>query len=111
MRPPRLLLAAIGIGAIVALVAALTVNVLLPWSVEINVLDAPDEQVAGLNATELNDRLLSGELRLKSLRGTEKAIYLFTKAPMMLAHSWAYFFVSCSIAAFLGGLFVNRRAA
>jgi len=108
---PRLCLTAIGIGAFVALVAVLFVNVLLPWSIEVKVLDAPPEQVAGLTATEVNDRLLSGALQLKSVSGMKKAEYLFTQVPMVLVRGWAYFFVASAIAAFLCGLFVNARRA
>jgi hypothetical protein len=111
MQLKRLLLLAIGVGAVVALVATISVNILLPWSVDVRVLDAPQEQVARLNATELNDKLLSGALHLKSVRRAEKAMYLVTEAPMVLVHSWAYFFVASSIAAFLCGLLVTRRAA
>ncbi len=111
MNLPRLLIAAIGVGAIVALVATLTAEVLVPWSEHVSVLDAPKEQVAGLSATELNDRLLSGALKLRSVSGMEKAVFIFTREPMMLVHSWVYFFVSSAIAAFLCGLLVNARRA
>ena len=111
MRWRRLLLVAIGVGAIVALVATITVNVLLPWSVEIMVPDFPQEKLMTYSPTAINDILLSGELRLKSVRGMDKATYLFTKAPMFLVHSWAYFFISSAVAAFLALLFNARRAA
>jgi len=111
MRWRRLLLTAIGLGAVVAVIATITVNVLLPWSVEILVPDFPKEQLAASNPTELNDKLLSGALHLKSVRGMDKAIYLFTEAPMFLVRSWAYFFVSSVVAAFLGGLLINARSA
>jgi hypothetical protein len=107
----RLLFVACGVGAGVALVATLSVNILLHWSEEISVLDAPQEQVAGLTPTQLNDKLLSGALHLKMVSGTEKAVYFLTRSPMMLAYSWAYFFVPSAIAAFLGGLLVSGRRA
>ena len=40
------------VGAVVALVASLSANVLLHWSEPIDVLDAPQEQVAGLTPAE-----------------------------------------------------------
>jgi hypothetical protein len=107
----RLFFVAVGVGAVVALVASLSVNVLLHWSDPINVLDAPREQVAGLTPAEINDKLLSGALRLKMVSGAEKAVYFFVHAPTMLAYSWAYFFVPAAIAAFLGGLLVGGRRA
>jgi hypothetical protein len=107
----RLFFVAVGVGAIVALVASLSVNVLLHWSEPINVLDAPRDQVAALTPAEINDKLLSGALRLKMVSGMEKAVYFFVHAPSMLAYSWAYFFVPAAIAAFLGGLLVGGRRA
>ena len=97
----KLFFVAVGVGAVVALVASLSVNV----------LDAPQEQVAGLTPAEINDKLLSGALRLKMVSGMEKAVYFFVHAPTMLAYSWAYFFVPAAIAAFLGGLLVSGRRA
>jgi hypothetical protein len=111
MHMRRLLLVAVGVGALVAVVA-LSFNILLQWSEDISVLDAPEEQVASLTPTEINDRLNSGVLRLKSVHGSEKAVFLFTRAPMALAYNWVYIFVPSTIAAFLGGLLVSwRRAA
>jgi hypothetical protein len=107
----KLFFVAVGVGAVVALVASLSVNVLLHWSEEISVLDAPQEQVAGLTPTEINHKLLSGALRLKMVSGIEKAVYFFVHAPIVLAYSWAYFFVPSAIAAFLGGLLVSGRRA
>ncbi len=112
MQLRRILLLAIGVGAVVALFASISVNILLPWSVEVSVIDAPQEQVAGLSPNELNDKLLSGAIRLKSVSGADKAHYLFTQAPMVLARTWAYYFVASSIAAFVVGfLAIGRRAA
>jgi hypothetical protein len=105
----KLFFVAVGVGAVVALVASLSVNVLLHWSEPINVLDAPREQIASLTPAEINDKLLSGALRLKMVSGMEKAVYFFVHAPTMLAYSWAYFFVPSAIAAFLGGLLVGGR--
>ena len=106
----RLLLMACGVGAVVALVATISANI-LHWSDEISVLDAPQDQVAGLTQTQLNDKLLSGALRLKTMSGAEKATYFLTSSPMLLAQSWAYFFVPSAVAAFLGGLLVSGRRA
>ena len=111
MHARNLLLVAVGVGAVVALVASVSVNVLLHWSEGISVLDAPQEQVAGLTPTEVNDKLLSGSLRLKTISGSEKAVYFFVHAPVILVSSWAYFFVPSAIAAFLEGLLVIRRRA
>jgi len=107
----RLVFVAIGVGTMVALVATLSVNIVLHWSEEISVVDAPQEQVAALTPIEVNDKLLSGALHLKTVSGAEKAAYFFTRAPTMLVYSWAYFFVPSAIAAFLGGLLVSGRRA
>ena len=78
----KLFFVAIGVGAVVALVASLSVNVLLHWSEPINVLDASQEQIASLTPAEINDKLLSGALRLKMVSGMEKAVYfLCTRQP------------------------------
>jgi hypothetical protein len=106
----RLLLASFCVGAVIAGVATVSVDILLPWDQSVSVIDAPNDQLDRLTATELNDKINSGAIPLKSVRGLEKAFYVLTRDPMWLVSTWTHFFVASVLAAFLGGLFVGGRS-
>jgi len=111
MKIGRTLLIAVCVGAVVALVATASLRILLPWSRPVAVVDAPREQLVGLTDTELNDKMLSGALPVKSVKGMDKAVFILTRAPGTLLYTWMQFFVASALAAFLGVLLVNRRHA
>jgi hypothetical protein len=69
-----------------------------------------NSQLNRLTATELNDKISSGAIPLKSVRGMEKAYYILTRDPIWLFSTWMEFFVSSAFAAFLGGVFVTGDA-
>jgi len=109
MNTRRLLAIAFCIGAIVALMAMLSAHIFLHWSESVGVVDVSREQLIGLTPTQLNDKILSGAFPTRSVKGAEKAAYFITHEPITLVYSWLRQFVACSIAAFLGGWFFNRR--
>jgi hypothetical protein len=104
----RLLLVACSVGAVVGLVATAS-EILLDWDRSVAVLDAPDEQVASLTATELNNKVAGGEITLRSLRGAEKEAYILRHSPMALILGWVRFFVPSTLAALLSGVLICRR--
>lgn len=74
-----------------------------------DVVDVPKEQPVGLTDAQLSDKIMSGVFPMRSVKGAEKAAYLITYDRMTLVQSWLHYFVSCGIAAFLGGLLFNSR--
>ena len=105
----RLIIIAVSVGAVVAVVATVSVDILLQWSRSVSVVDVPKEQLVGLTDAQLSDKIMSGVFPMRSVKGAEKAAYLITYDRMTLVQSWLHYFVSCGIAAFLGGLLFNSR--
>src|SRR5215468_6656970 len=104
----RLAFLSLGVGALVALVAMLSVEVILPWADYANVPDAPRSQLSQLSSGELRDRLLKGTIALKAVNGIEKVYYVISHDPWYFGYQWAYFLVPSVVAAFISGLLVNR---
>jgi hypothetical protein len=64
-----------------------------------------------LTAAEINDKLQSGDVPLKTVRAFEKDIYVLKYEPLVLVRRWLYFFCACTLAAFVSGLFSKRQRA
>jgi len=109
MSMPRLFLLSLGVGAAVAFVAMVSVDVILPWNDYINVLDAPQSELSQLSENELHDRLLKGTIALEALNGMKKVYYILAHRPQYFAFQWMYFFIPSVVAAFLGGLLGRSR--
>ena len=105
----RSLVSSVVVGALVAFVAMLSVEVILPWNDIANVADAPHEKLAQLSHDELNEQVLKGTIALKAVTGLQKVYYILVHSPSYFAYQWAYFFVPCAVAAFIGILVAGRR--
>ena len=104
----RLALQALAVAALVAFVAMLSVDVILPWDHYVNVPDASRSELSQLSSDELQDRLLKGTIALKAVKGVEKVYYILSLEPSYFAYRWMYFLVPSVAAAFIGGLLANR---
>lgn len=109
MNVRRLLITAVSVGAVVAAVATVSVDILLHWSQSVSVVDISKEQLAGLTETQLQDKILAGEFPTRSVRGAEKAAYLIAHEPMTFVYRWFQYFISCGLSALLGGLIFTGR--
>ena len=111
MRLQRLFVSSLGVGAAVAFVAMLSVDVILPWSDYLNVPDAPRAELSQLPSNELQERLLKGTIALQALNGMKKVYYILSHNPEYFVYQWAYFLVPSIVAAFLGGLLARSPRA
>jgi uncharacterized protein (UPF0297 family) len=83
----RLILSPLAIGALVAFVALLSVDVILPWDDYVNVIDGTREQISQLSRDEVNDHLLKGTLALVAVNGAKKVWYILSHDPLYFAWS------------------------
>src|SRR5689334_10956905 len=97
----RLFLSSLAIGVLVAFVAMLSVEIILPWQQYANVPDVPRSQLAELSSDVLRDRLLKGTIALKAINGAEKVYYILSHDPFYFAYQWAYFLAPSVVAAFI----------
>src|SRR5271167_2613587 len=104
----RLILVSLGIGALVAVAAVVVVDLLVDSAITVAV---PQEDISHLSPAEVNERLRSGAIPLKTIHGLSKDVYLLENEPWVLARRWLYFFLSCSVAAYTSSVIAERRRA
>ena len=95
----RLVLISVCIGAVIALAATVSIGLLVESAITAAV---SREDMSTLTRTEINEKLLSGDVPLKPVRGIEKNIYLLKYEPMVLVWRWLFF--AHTLAPFVGGL-------
>jgi hypothetical protein len=102
----RLVLISICIGAVIALAATVSIDLLGESAIAVAV---PREDMSKLTPAAINEKLRSGDVPLKSVRGIEMDIYVLKYEPMMLVRRWLYFFLACTLSAFVSGLLSKQH--
>jgi hypothetical protein len=102
----RLVLISICIGAVIGLAATVSIDLLVESAITVAV---PREDMSKLTPAAINEKLRSGDVPLKSVRGIEKDIYVLKYEPMVLVRRWLYFFFACTLAAFVSGMLSKQH--